>query len=335
MEGNIKGRRLTSGMSCIAGMHAFISTGLLFLFLYLNASGAGADSCPCCGMKYGDPMPGDEARVHQLRREHEASCCKKASTPDRRQSPVIDNEADINNRQEKIRLQREAERREADRLERERKKNEQREFELKKQDALNSMKGTNVPEPGLKGTNAGAGQGLKNVGDTDKDDLKLKELDRNKASSANSDKILQSKPEKVEKGWQKALGCAMEETYARAELLGPAGVQFSRDLRYEMTRVFNEAGKPVKNNADVNIVNLNLDRQVSIGKGSAERQFIVDVTVYSMPSGNVHIDVQSYFPRSTGKKNKQDNMQNIMTLNKEGEIVIAENSEEVDACLTR
>lgn len=34
-----------------------------------------AASCPCCGRVYGNPAPGDEARVYGLRQEHEAQCC--------------------------------------------------------------------------------------------------------------------------------------------------------------------------------------------------------------------------------------------------------------------
>jgi len=33
-----------------------------------------AASCPYCGRVYGEPAPGDEARVYALRREHERTC---------------------------------------------------------------------------------------------------------------------------------------------------------------------------------------------------------------------------------------------------------------------
>ena len=339
MEENMNGRCLTFIMSIITRTHVFFLVSLLFLFLFLNTNVAIAASCPCCGRTYGNPMPGDEARVYQLRREHEASCCRKVSKPNDKKKPAIDYEADVKRRQEELRLQQEAERREAECLERERKIKEaetkQKEFEQNKQDVLDSMKGTTVHKPGLKETNATGNLDLKNVGDAAKDNLKLKELDKNKTTSVNSDKELKSKAKKVQKGWQKALSCAMEEIYARAESLGPAGVRFSQDLRNEMTRVSNEAGKPVKDKNDVNIVNLNLDRQVSIGKGSAERQFIVDVAVYSKGNGNVDLDVQSYFSGSTGKKIKEENIQSIMVINQDGEIVMSENSAAVDACLAR
>lgn len=339
MEENINGRCLTFIMSFITRTHVFFLASLLFLFLFLNTNAAIAASCPCCGRTYGDPMPGDEARVYQLRREHEASCCRKVSKPNDQKKPAIDYEADVKRRQEQLRLQQEAERREAQRLERERKIKEaeakQKEFEQNRQDVLNSMKGTTVRKPGLKETDTTGNLDLKNVGDAAKDNLKLKELDENKTSSVISDKKLKSKAKKVQIGWQKALRCAMEEIYARAESLGPAGVRFSQDLRNEMTRVFNEAGKPVKDKNDVNIVNLNLDRQVSIGKGSAERQFIVDVAVYSKGNGNVDLDVQSYFSGSAGKKGKEENIQTIMVLNQDGEIVMSENSAAVNACLAR
>lgn len=38
-----------------------------------------ADSCPYCGRYYPPPMPGDEARVYQLRRDHERNCPSRPS----------------------------------------------------------------------------------------------------------------------------------------------------------------------------------------------------------------------------------------------------------------
>ena len=339
MEKDIKGRFLTFIMYCIIRTRVFLLVSLFFLFLFLNPNVALADSCPCCGQSYGDPMPGDESRVYQLRREHEASCCSKVSTPNYQKKPVIDYEADVKRQQEELRFQQDAERREAERRDRERKIKEaeakQKVFEQNKQDVLKSMKGITVRKPGLKETNATGNLDLKNIGDASKDNLRLKGLDNNKVSPINSNKKLKSKTKKVQKGWQKALSCAMEEVYARAESLGPAGVRFSQDLRNEMTRVFNKAGKPVKDSNDVNIVNLKLDRQVSVGKGSAERQFIVDIAVYSKGNGNVDLDVQSYFSESADKKDRQENIQSIMVLNKDGAIIMSENSPAVNACLAR
>ncbi len=284
-----------------------------------------AASCPCCGRTYGNPRPGDEARVNQLRREHEASCCRKFSKPSNQKKPSIDYGADVKPQQEELRLQHESEGLEAERLEQERRTKEaeikQKAFEQNKQDALdllNSTKGAPLRNP------------------------PLKELNENNPSSLNSDNELKSKAQKTQKGWQKALSCAMEEIYARAESLGPAGVRFSQDLRSEMTRVFDEAGKPVKDRDGVNITylnldrtNLNLNRRLPIGKGSLERQFIVNVVVHSKGNGNVDLDIQSYFSRSTGKEDKQENIQTILFLNQEGEIVTAEKSAAVDACLRR
>lgn len=142
-------------------------------------------------------------------------------------------------------------------------------------------------------------------------------------------------PRKVQKGWQKALGCALEEVYARAESLGPAGARFSRDLREEMERVFKEAGRPVKDRSDANIVNLTLDRQVSMGSGSAERQFRVEVAVHSKGNGNIDVDVQSYFSESANEKNKQAVVQSFLVLNKFGEVIMSQTSEAVGACLAR
>lgn len=48
--------------------------GWLLLLVALTGSTALAASCPYCGQVYGDPMPGDEARVYGLRQEHEANC---------------------------------------------------------------------------------------------------------------------------------------------------------------------------------------------------------------------------------------------------------------------
>lgn len=47
---------------------------LVIIFSFLLSSLSFADSCPYCGMSYGDPAPGDESRVYALRADHEASC---------------------------------------------------------------------------------------------------------------------------------------------------------------------------------------------------------------------------------------------------------------------
>lgn len=48
---------------------------LLFVFCVFFSGRAFADSCPCCGRVYGEAAPGDQARVYELRRQHEAECC--------------------------------------------------------------------------------------------------------------------------------------------------------------------------------------------------------------------------------------------------------------------
>ncbi len=53
----------------------------ILLGMVLTASAVFADSCPYCGQEYGDPMPGDEARVYEVRRKHEATCSMRASDP--------------------------------------------------------------------------------------------------------------------------------------------------------------------------------------------------------------------------------------------------------------
>ncbi len=327
MEKGMHRRCLTFIMYRVIKSNILLLGSLLFISLFLNTNVALADSCPCCGQTYGKPMPGDESRVYQLRRAHEASCCRKVSTPSYQKQPVIDYEAE---RQRKLQAerQRKQELEEQRKREKEEEKKSQAEFERKKQDALKSMKGTAKGEPGLKGSDAGS-LGLKGIGDKDNADLGLKGTgykETVKDKQAN---------EKSQKGWQKALGCAMEEVYARAESLGTAGVRFSKDLRKEMKRVYKEAGKPVKDRNDVNIVNLTLDRQVSAGGGSAERQFIVEVAIHSKGNGNIVVDVQSYFSKSADKKDRQENLQSILVLNEHGKVVMSENSAAVKACLAR
>ena len=327
-------RCLTFIMYCIIRTNVFLLGSLLFISLFLNTNVALADSCPCCGQTYGNPMPGDESRVYQLRRAHEASCCRKASTPIYQKQPVIDYEAERQRQEAERQRKLQTERQRKQELEEQRKREEQEEkkrqaeFERKKQDTLKSMKGTAKGEPGLKGSDAGS-LGLKGIGDKGNTDLGLKGTEYKesvKDKQAN---------EKRQKGWQKALGCAMEEVYARAESLGTAGVRFSKDLRKEMKRVYKEAGKPVKDRNDVNIVNLTLDRQVSADSDSAERQFIVEVAVHSKGNGNIVVDVQSYFSKSTDKKDRQANLQSILVLNEYGKVVMSENSAAVKACLAR
>jgi len=53
----------------------------ILLGMVLTASTVFADSCPYCGQEYEDPMPGDEARVYELRQKHEATCSMRASVP--------------------------------------------------------------------------------------------------------------------------------------------------------------------------------------------------------------------------------------------------------------
>lgn len=148
-----------------------------------------------------------------------------------------------------------------------------------------------------------------------------------------------TKPEtqndKLRKAWQKALSCAMEQVYARAESLGGTGKNFSQELRNEMTRVFNEAGKPVKNSNEDQVVTLDLDRQESLSV-SADRQFIVNVAVHSLYDDNIHVDVQSYFSSSGNNvKDRQEYLENLIQINKFGEIMADKESAAVKACLAK
>lgn len=154
------------------------------------------------------------------------------------------------------------------------------------------------------------------------------------SDSADS-KEASAAPDKVRKGWQKALECALEEVYARAESLGPAGVRFSRELRAEVARVIHEAGRPVRDEKDVNIVDLTLDRQISTGSGSAERLFRVDVAVHSKGNGEIDVDVQSIFSDPADRKSKQDYRQSFLVLNQSGKVIRGQQSKTVSACLAR
>jgi hypothetical protein len=135
-------------------------------------------------------------------------------------------------------------------------------------------------------------------------------------------------------GWQKALGCAMEEVYARSKILGADGVRFAQDLSKEMTRVFNEAGPPVKDKDDVNAVNLDLNREIASG-ANADEQFIVTIVVNTHGDGTIVVIVESYFSKSAGKKDKHDEARSVMRLDKYGRVTESEGSPAVKACLTR
>jgi len=51
----------------------FILPAIIVIFA---TAAAYAASCPYCGHEYGKSAPGDEKRVHELRRQHEAACPK-------------------------------------------------------------------------------------------------------------------------------------------------------------------------------------------------------------------------------------------------------------------
>ena len=287
------------------------------------------------------------------------------------QQPSYDYEAERQRQEEERFRQEEAERQRQRELEEQRKREEeetrrkQAEFERSKQEALKSMKGVGAGELGLKGSGTGE-LGLKGIGDKGTSGLGLKGMeDTSSQKPLESPKVFSEQPsdkrqkgiealqkhiperkkdkavtkkskEEINKGqkvWQKALGCAMEEVYIRVESLGPAGKQFSQDLRKEMKRVFKEAGKSVKDINDVNVVNFGLDRQISAGSGSSEGQFIVKGIVNSKGNGKIFVDVQSYFSKSADKKDKQEYMQSVFEIDNTGKIIQSEKSAAVDACL--
>ena len=133
-------------------------------------------------------------------------------------------------------------------------------------------------------------------------------------------------------GWRKALGCAMDEVYARAEALGPDGVRFASDLRGEMARVGGEAGKSPGDRDDVGVVVLKLDRQVSVGSGDARRQFVVEAAVHRKGSGDVDVDVQSHL---SGSDRGLEDTQSFLVVNQSGDVATGQHSPGVKACLAR
>lgn len=296
---------------------------IIALLLDYNLTFAGGP-CGCyCGIYLPAPCSDDACKQ---------ACGWRGGTSSSPAAPAYDYEAERQRQEaERQRLweaeqQRQREVQEQQRLEEEAAKQRQVEFEQNKENALKSIKGITEDELGLKGTDTG-GLDLKDIGDTGKSNLGLKELEDNK--TVNDKKIVETR----QKGWLKALGCAIQEVYSRAESLGPDGVSFAQDLRNEMTRVFNEAGQPVKDKNDVNVVSLKLDRQLSVGSGSNEKQFYVEVAVHSKGNGEIVVDVQSYFSKSQGKKDKQENLQSILVLNKYGKVINGDKSAAVNACL--
>lgn len=118
-----------------------------------------ADRCPYCGQEYGDPAPGDESRVYELRREHEASCPMRPGASSSgggsasgssssyqsawqiRQQEVWEEQMRIQAEQERIRqerLKRMKELAERQRLAREKKKAE---FQREKEGLISDLKG--------------------------------------------------------------------------------------------------------------------------------------------------------------------------------------------------
>lgn len=251
--------------------------------------------------------------------------------------PSYDYEAERKRQEEAEHQRLEAERQRLQEIEEQRKRDEeaakrrQEEFERNKQGALNSMKGITEGELGLKGVDAGD-LGLKDIGDTGKGDLGLKGLEDKKAIKDKQG------AENVQKVWQKALSCEMEDVYAHVESFGPEGVNFAQELRNEMKHVYNEAGKPVKdsnNMNDVNVVNLHLNR---IGQvGSKEGQFIIEIKVISHNNGDIYVDVQGYFSKLAGKnhREKQYEIDDGLIVNKLGGIINQDISKSVKACLAR
>lgn len=255
--------------------------------------------------------------------------CSKPSSPSYQQQPSYNYEAD-RRRQLEAEQKRQRELEEKRKQEDEAARKKQEEFEHNKQDALKSMKGIKERELGLKGTNADS-LGLKDVDDKGKGNRGLKGLNNKNVAPGNSDKDPKNKAKKEQKSWQKALGCVMEDVYARANSLGSVGAKLSQDLRKEMKKVFNKAGKPLKDKNSENIVSLFLDRPTVNG------DFIVSIAVHNKDNSNIEIDVQSYFSESKGKKEKRESLETLLTINKYGKVIEGHEtaSASVNACLAR
>jgi len=73
----VDGARKENGMGIYKAIKKRKIAISLVAIVFLLANAAFADSCPYCGREYPDPMPGDEARVYELRRQHEEECRKR------------------------------------------------------------------------------------------------------------------------------------------------------------------------------------------------------------------------------------------------------------------
>ncbi|MBW1743933.1 MAG: hypothetical protein JRJ47_10995 [Deltaproteobacteria bacterium] len=255
MEKNPNVNWLTSAISPTNRNHILLVGGLVFLLfsILLNAKGAFAASCPCCGQQYGEPAPGDEARVYELRRAHEASCpaCPKASTPGYQQ-PTIDSgkiqRRELEEQHELERQRRDADRLEAERRERERQAQEEarrKQFEQDKQEALNMLKSgagqlglESGPEGelGLKGI-SGSEPKLKGV-EPAKPTLKEPLFSKGNKGSAppypadlSPEWPIVTDPAKVEGGTPEALRAANRKTRILLEVLGDHPNNWEGSLR--------------------------------------------------------------------------------------------------------
>lgn len=136
----------------IISYQSLVSGILTLVFLALIPGKSFADSCPCCGQVYGNPRPGDEARVNQLRRAHEASCCSKGSRANSGPGSAFDYEAEQRRLREDQKRRQEAEQRGIEQHDRARILREEearrRLFEQEKQDALELLK-TGSSQAGL------------------------------------------------------------------------------------------------------------------------------------------------------------------------------------------
>jgi len=131
-----------------------------------------ADSCPYCGREYGDPMPGDEERVYELRRRHEEECRRRHEQQGQSQSPdgysgdrytsgghreSFDYDAFFRQKQEqaleKQRQLRAQQLREEEILRAGSERVRKQQFQKNKQELLSTLKGADTaPGPALSGT---------------------------------------------------------------------------------------------------------------------------------------------------------------------------------------
>ncbi|MGA9109385.1 MAG: hypothetical protein ACLPSL_16465 [Smithella sp.] len=149
---------------------------------------------------------------------------------------------------------------------------------------------------------------------------------------------LETQNDKLQKVWRKVLNCELEDIYARLESFGQEGIKFAEELRNEVKKVYREGGKPVQGSNDrndANIVHIDLDRTGHLINGYEEGQYIVSIGIYTHGDGDIQVDVQGSFSRLIGKNDKHYEVNEVLRIDKSGQIAAANISGAVQACLAR